>query len=134
MNDIPDFKPSAETELLCADLPDDAAGRVMGHLVRQGDVRAQQNSYILRVFTAHDKADAEVFKNDRLWKEAMEPKINEAHAAVVKVKSFTAALVGRKGIVTGIVIAAVSAVCIAVAVEKAKDWLKANVAAPHTSK
>lgn len=46
--EIPEFKPSAETELLCLDLNKDANGRVFAHLLRQVDVAKQQNGHIIR--------------------------------------------------------------------------------------
>ncbi len=44
----PEFHPSAETELLCADVANDQNGRVFVHLLRQVDVAKQQNSHIIR--------------------------------------------------------------------------------------
>ena len=44
---LPKFEPSAETELLCTDLPNDATGRVMKHLLRQVDVSHRQNSHLI---------------------------------------------------------------------------------------
>jgi len=45
---MPDFRPSAETELLCQDVRGDASGRVFAHLLRQVDVARQQNAHIIR--------------------------------------------------------------------------------------
>lgn len=45
--ELPKFEPSAETELLCSDLPNDPNGRVMKHLLRQVDVSQKQNCHII---------------------------------------------------------------------------------------
>lgn len=44
----PNFEPTPETELLCADLPKDPNGRVLAHLLRRVDTSGQQSNHIIR--------------------------------------------------------------------------------------
>jgi hypothetical protein len=131
--DIPKFEPSAETDLLCSDLPKDATGRVMEHLLKQSDIARQQNTHIIGMvesvadlYNKHDADDRAYQRADLAWKKEMTPKIEASHDIVLKLRS----LFGRKGIITTLILAILTTAFCAYTVEKAKDWAKTNLVQP----
>lgn len=142
---LPKFEPSAETELLCADLPNDPSGRVLKHLLRQVDVSHRQNSHLIAeqakgscerhkvlaavteisqtvhankaAFDAHVVADAKVFDEQAKSLAAIQTEMRSGFASL---KWVNPATYFNSKVLSKIVIAVLTAIAVGIAMRQLK--------------
>jgi len=84
---LPKFEVTPQTELLCADLPNDSNGRVFAHLLRQTDVAAQQNAHIIREQLKGQEARDELLKRIEEHTQIFKKHVENDSEEFAKIKS-----------------------------------------------